>query len=467
MFPGPAREVRPRATRPVRVLVLAVLASALSLALANSAMASTASVPNAFAVSYSAAAGETNDVTVTVSAGTSSGSKVVYQDTGATITAGTGCTVNMAGDTATCDNLSVPNVLVNLGDGDDSDTPVGDFKTLGLRLQLFGGSGQDTLVGGNGDDFFMGDAANGAGDANDNQPNDDSIDGGTGFNTVSYFLALTGVVATVNDVGGTVDAMGAALETDTYSNIEEIDGSQHADDLTTDGVSFNVLKGQGDDDTLNSDDGVADRIDCDFSDFAQSPGAADAANVDAVDTVVSGSDDPDNRCETVNRSSKGAVSGGGGAPAPATTTTTPPANTPPPPPPSPPAPPTFVSSTSRVVVASGPGTGASTASTSGLLTVPGIVETCGTGPCSVVENVYQLAGRTGAASAGRFRLGHDRDTLASGQSNPARLRLTKRAERKLRKRRKLRVQAVVTLTDAQGHVQVVRKKFTLRAPKKH
>ena len=470
MFPGPLRRPAPRAWR---LLLAAASVCALSLALAAAASASTVEYkcPPSNCFGYYAATGEVNAVSTTVSAGTNSGTlKVVFNDPGITITtSAAGCVVSGAGnDTATCDNVPNQAVLVNLGDGNDSNTASGPFQALGTSVHVFGGSGNDTLAGGDGNDFFDGDQPNGAGDANAPAVGDDTIDGGTGFDTVQYFFEAGPVTATLN---GTATATG---ETDTLTNLEELWGSQFADVLSTDGTGGKTLRGMGGDDMLNSDDGHADTIDCDFAGFAQSPGTADVANVDAVDTVVAGSDDPNNKCETINRSTKnlggggtgggttgGATTGGGGggapAPAPATTATTPPATAPAP---ATIAVPVLVPQSSQLLVAAGSVT---TALKGSLFLIPGISEQCTAGPCQVLERVYLLTGSARAAL--NHPIARDRDMLQSGGVNSARLRLNHKASRQLKRKGKLRVEGLVTLTDAKGKTQTVRKKFTLRARK--
>ena len=107
------------------------------------------------------------------------------------------------------------------------------------------------------------------------------------------------------------------------------------------------------------------------------------------------------------------------------------------------------------------------ASASGLFAVPGMMVTCGVGPCPTYERVY-IAKSARASSHGNARHGmvsRDRDVLASGQSSAVRMRLTRSANRKLRRAGRLRVEAMVTVSDARGRSQLTRKTFTIRAPR--
>ena len=98
---------------------------------------------------------------------------------------------------------------------------------------LHGGDGDDTLEGGAGDDWLRGDA--GA----------DMLIGGAGDDTARYLQSDVGV--TVNLATGT--AQGGHAEGDTFTGIESIRGSNHADRLTGD-AGDNRLDGRDGNDTL-------------------------------------------------------------------------------------------------------------------------------------------------------------------------------------------------------------------------
>jgi Ca2+-binding RTX toxin-like protein len=107
--------------------------------------------------------------------------------------------------------------------------------------KLLGGLGDDTLSGGDGDDYMVG------------GPGADSFDGGAGEDQVSYADETTGVTI---DLGA--GAASGAATGDSFTAVENLHGTGHADSLTGD-ASDNRLYGAGGNDTLNGAGGV-DRI---------------------------------------------------------------------------------------------------------------------------------------------------------------------------------------------------------------
>ncbi|MEO9227543.1 MAG: hypothetical protein ABI216_01140, partial [Devosia sp.] len=96
---------------------------------------------------------------------------------------------------------------------------------------IYGGAGNDTLYGEDGSDWISG----GAGA--------DAIDGGAGDDWVSYETATTGVRADFSNVAtNTGDAAG-----DTYSSIENLNGSDYADTLIVGSAAMYVWGGNGND----------------------------------------------------------------------------------------------------------------------------------------------------------------------------------------------------------------------------
>jgi Ca2+-binding RTX toxin-like protein len=125
------------------------------------------------------------------------------------------------------------------GDGDD--TLYGDegndvlIGGLGVNY-LYGGLDDDRMIGGKGTDHFDGGAGK--------KPTD------LGMDTVSYENAKGVIVKLNGGVGTGGDALG-----DTYVNIENVDGSNYADELTGDGGA-NILRGLNGDDELSGLGGV-------------------------------------------------------------------------------------------------------------------------------------------------------------------------------------------------------------------
>ncbi|HEX5393417.1 MAG TPA: hypothetical protein VFW68_09055 [Rhodocyclaceae bacterium] len=197
-------------------------------------------------------------------AGAPNASPLLYQGGGAnsgTMTVGgvtfTGDTVDFSGSTAAAINVDLGvnvdsahvatggwaagayfNGISNLVGTANSDTLKGDGNANILSGgagddTIFGAAGADTLYGGTGNDILEG----GAGA--------DLLDGGDGTNTASYSGANAGVSASlVSFANNTGDARG-----DTYTNIQNLLGSNFADSLEGD-RNNNVLSGGGGDDTL-------------------------------------------------------------------------------------------------------------------------------------------------------------------------------------------------------------------------
>ena len=104
---------------------------------------------------------------------------------------------------------------------------------LGGNDTIITGSGNDTLDGGDDDDLLIGGAGG------------DSFEGGAGDNTVSYEPSAEGVMAYLDAPGNnTGDAAG-----DTYSNIQNLIGTQY-DDLLAGDANGNTIDGLGGDDIL-------------------------------------------------------------------------------------------------------------------------------------------------------------------------------------------------------------------------
>ena len=97
---------------------------------------------------------------------------------------------------------------------------------------LQSGAGNDTLSGGSGNDTLEGGAGN------------DSLSGNTGNDTVSYASAGSAVTVDLT-IGGPQDTLGAGI--DTFSSIENVEGSGFDDTLTGTGGNNTLTGGAGND----------------------------------------------------------------------------------------------------------------------------------------------------------------------------------------------------------------------------
>ncbi|KPF83592.1 hypothetical protein IP78_01800, partial [Brevundimonas sp. AAP58] len=109
--------------------------------------------------------------------------------------------------------------------GEGGDDTIFAFGGVGSTSYLYGGAGIDTLVGSLGIDI---------------------MDGGTGENTVSYFLSPTGLtISLVNPAANTGWAIG-----DSYTNIQDVIGSEFNDVIYGNSDFINQLQGQSGNDIL-------------------------------------------------------------------------------------------------------------------------------------------------------------------------------------------------------------------------
>jgi Ca2+-binding RTX toxin-like protein len=158
-------------------------------------------------------------------------------------------------DTVSYDRMGP--VIVDLDDtADDGENGEHDNVESDVEV-IFGGAGNDTLVGnpaanvlhgGFGNDFIRGLGGN---DVIDGGAGSDNLFGDTGTDTVNYQDKTVGVVVTLDDV----DNDGQTDEGDNaHSDIENITGGSGADFLFGN-PSSNVLRGQAGDDHLSARDG--------------------------------------------------------------------------------------------------------------------------------------------------------------------------------------------------------------------
>ncbi len=214
----------------------ATIAAAAALLAPAAAHASVASVSGGTPsyVSYAAAAGEANDLTVSGSAGSFG-----LVDLGAALSVVSPCSL-VDVHSASCAAAGADSVVASLGDGDDQVT-----VTAGAPADLNGGAGEDHLTGGSADDNLQG------GDGNDRLDGGlgaDTLDGGAGHDVADYSLRTSPVGVSLD--GDRND--GEASENDAVlSSVEEILGGS-AGDVLAGNDAGNVLRGGAGDDNLSA-----------------------------------------------------------------------------------------------------------------------------------------------------------------------------------------------------------------------
>jgi Ca2+-binding RTX toxin-like protein len=293
--------VRPRAG-------IAALVAATGLAVAGQAHAATVSGEDDFfdgsIVVYRAAAGELNDVTATGDETT-----VTFEETGAPLVAGAGCT-QVAPDRARCPHLGF--VTVRLGDGDDryalapqSTVGAGVLGEAGADELAGVGGVSESLAGGPGDDRVSGGAG---GDAPPLQPctspitgcsasggdwlygdegddvlvgggSEDSLDGGPGDDDLRGGGAHDLLYG-----DGHAAASGGADVLDGGSGSDAIDAGPGSDELRTADLSADHADCGAGDDALSAD--LQDEaVDCEQVVRCGVGGAVDGVLPGAIDCV--------------------------------------------------------------------------------------------------------------------------------------------------------------------------------------
>jgi Ca2+-binding RTX toxin-like protein len=221
---------------------------------------------------YVADPGEANDITVTKD------SPHVFRivDQGATIAAGDGCE-SVSAHEVTC-SVAMDFIRFSLGDQDDSASAAGADGFFGLSGEggddtlegglkpddLWGGPGSDTVragpaidpgeeqvnyvYGGSGDDTLIGGLGNDIFDYRSCDPGADEFIGGGGYNRVSYKGCDARVGVTLDDVADD----GAVDEGDNvHSDIDSVNGTRFGDHLIGNG-NVNSLSGNGGNDVISA-----------------------------------------------------------------------------------------------------------------------------------------------------------------------------------------------------------------------
>ncbi|WP_051248877.1 beta strand repeat-containing protein [Inquilinus limosus] len=172
-------------------------------------------------------------------------------------------------------------VSVNLATGakggvaaDDTYASIENVTGTTFDDSLIGDAGANVLNGHDGDDGLRG----GAGA--------DSLIGGAGNDTAGYGDSVAGVTVDLTTGTGT----GGDAEGDTLTGIENLNGSNLADDILTGNTGANILNGQAGNDTLRGGAGADTLNGGDGVDFASYEGSAAAVIIDLAAAVASGGD---------------------------------------------------------------------------------------------------------------------------------------------------------------------------------
>lgn len=356
----------------LRPLALGLLASAIPL-LGMAAVADAATLTaSGNVVTYTAAPGEQNTLTVNWGNNPSAGSPTFGDYGAATVQLGPGCQEFVTGtETYNCPVAGRrPIVVVRLGDGNDR-ADSSNSEAAGQRTEIYGedgndrlmsGAGSDLLDGGNGDDELQpDDEASGPGDVLVGGPGKDFLqlvdsrvpaltatldgvadDGAPGENdnygadledvqgsrsAANRIVGTDGpnVITILQDaetLGDNVEGRGGDDTIETQGGPDRLDGGDGNDKLLG-GSGDDVVIGGGGIDSMDGDSpttyGVAlagnDRIEARDGNAEQIScgGGADVAIVDANDLVPS---DPGTICESVDRATIAPAPIGGGGPAP-------------------------------------------------------------------------------------------------------------------------------------------------------
>ena len=187
-------------------------------------------------LTYTAASGETNQVTIEPNG-------LLYRitDAGATISPGLGC-LTVSSNVVDC--LAIASFNASADDMDDTISVVGP-----LASTLNGGDGDDTLGGGSGIDTLNG----GAGaDHLEGGLGGDTLSGGADIDSVSYSSRTSAVSVTIDNVANDGES---GENDDVRSDVQNVTGGNGSDALTGSSGS-NVLNGGNGGDTLDGGTGT-------------------------------------------------------------------------------------------------------------------------------------------------------------------------------------------------------------------
>ncbi len=352
-------------------------------------------------------------------------------------TAGVAVAQNVTGNRVRCDGgrcegteerdifLSSDRSEEVIAKGGDDDIELDETIAGGSDDVAFGGLGRDCIDGGAGDDLMIG------GPGDDNRPCEftafvnprAAMTGGPGDDTI--------------DGGPGDDTMDGIADDDTLIGREGNDLIEDFQSLDSD-----RLFGDDGDDTLNATDG-------DGTDLVDGGAGKDDCSGDRGDTI--------RNCETGRTEQPGDDNGSSTRPSGADDdngSSTRPSGAESQQGPDP-----------RSFTALFGSARTTTALRGGLVTVPGMAVHCGVGPCKVYERLFTAKGTRATSQVNRKRrglLGRDRDVMAAGQTGQVRVQLSKSADRTLRRRGRMRMEVMVTVTDAKGRGHLVRETITVK-----
>lgn len=127
------------------------------------------------------------------------------------------------------------------GGADDDNIDGGDGDDV-----LYGEAGDDLIVGGAGDDYIEG---------GDKAATGDALDGGAGFDTVSYASSSAGVTVDLGvQDGATAQTSTGDADGDILDNFEGVVGSAHDDEIIGSNTAADVIEGGAGADTLDGRD---------------------------------------------------------------------------------------------------------------------------------------------------------------------------------------------------------------------
>jgi Ca2+-binding RTX toxin-like protein len=272
-------------------LVGSFVGALLALAVPATANAATLSIAGS-TVSFAAADGETNDVTVALAAGA-----YTITDAGAPLNAGP-CT-QLTANSASCTAGGITALSLDARDRDDRIV----VASVAVPVTLIGAEGDDVLTGGDGGDTLNGgagaDRLDGAagndtlnGDSGDDRmvggTGNDVLNGGTGTDTADFTARTASLTISID---GTAND-GAPGETDNVkTDVENVEGGS-GNDVLIGGTANNVLNGGGGHDSLDGDAGN-DTLDGAAGDDDLTGGAGTdlvtySARVASIDVVLDG-----------------------------------------------------------------------------------------------------------------------------------------------------------------------------------